>query len=116
MFFSNDKTKCKRIIRQTSEILLLTNNIFVHGEREVDVCQVIVRHKAEFGWNKTLAVCSRDFPLKSNMFCTIAILENKNNANGLHRKTFIISFSLCLIYLSIYSFVCVLSFGPSTYI
>lgn len=85
-----------------SEILLLTNNIFVHGKREVDVCQVIVRHKAEFRWNKRLAVRSRDFPLITNMFCTIAILENKNNAKGLHRTTFIICLSLYLIYLSIY--------------
>ena len=43
-------------------------------------------------------------------------LGGKNNANGLHRTTFIICLSLCLIYLSTYSFVCILSFGPSIYI
>jgi len=61
-------------------ILLLTNNIIALSQREIDICQHIVGHKADARWYEALTVCTRNFPLVSDVLVIVPISEKEKAA------------------------------------
>ena len=58
-------------------ILLLTNDIIALSQREIDICQHVVGHKADVRRYKALTVCTRNLPLVSDVLVIVSISEKQ---------------------------------------
>lgn len=68
-------------------IFLLTNNITARSQREIDICQHVVGHKADTRWYESLTVCTRNFPLVSDVLVVVSISEKKKSRCSYSRIT-----------------------------